>query len=415
MTDSTDRELIISRKVVAQNVQILYFVDQYPKLSASFVINEIKELSNRGHDITIFAKSSGDENIEHEEVEDIEAPIYYSGTPDYRSILDLFDRRVLNRRVMSNTLFFDKVLDHARYLYYAKHISKVLDNEDIDLIQSHFAVPDRIAMTYVADRYGTPCTVTAHAYDIFSSPDIPMLRRICNNVDYVIVPSEYNKLYLLNDVEINNRIGVVPATTDLEKFGADDVAETEERILTVARLVEKKGHEFAIRAVAELLDEGHEINYYIVGKGDRRSYLEKEVKKVGIEESVYFLGHVPDSRLRDELGRASIFLLPCVVASDGDRDAMPVVLKEAMASKTVCVSTTVSAIPELITDGQDGLLVEPRNPDALANAIGELLNNKKQRDKLAESGYRTVHENFDITESVDRLESIFSGLVTETE
>jgi glycosyltransferase involved in cell wall biosynthesis len=136
------------------------------------------------------------------------------------------------------------------------------------------------------------------------------------------------------------------------------------------------------------------------------------VKQYGIEDHVEFLGHVPDERLKKELSEASVFILPCVIAEDGDRDAMPVVLKEAMASETACVSTTVSAIPELITNGLDGLLVPQKEPEELASAIQELLDNPEKRKKIAENGSETVYNRFDISDSVDTLTDVFESLQT---
>jgi glycosyltransferase involved in cell wall biosynthesis len=133
-------------------------------------------------------------------------------------------------------------------------------------------------------------------------------------------------------------------------------------------------------------------------------------KEYDIEDHVEFLGNVSDEQLKKELSEASVFVLPCVIAEDGDRDAMPVVLKEAMASETACVSTTVSAIPELITDGYDGLLVPEKEPDELASAIQELLENPERTKNIAENGRETVHDKFDISESVDTLTEVFESL-----
>ena len=159
-----------------------------------------------------------------------------------------------------------------------------------------------------------------------------------------------------------------------------------------------------------LIKQGYNVEYHIIGTGDRKDRLQQQVKEYGIEEHVEFLGHVSDERLKKELSEASVFVLPCVIAEDGDRDAMPVVLKEAMASETACVSTTVSAIPELITDGHDGLLVPEKEPDKLASAIQELLDNPEKKENIAEYGRETVHTKFDISESVDTLTEVFKSL-----
>jgi glycosyltransferase involved in cell wall biosynthesis len=228
-------------------------------------------------------------------------------------------------------------------------------------------------------------------------------------MDHVIVPSEYNRDYLREEIGIENEITVVPATTQVKKF-EPSAPTVENRLLIVARLVEKKGYPYGIEAANTLIEQGYDVEYHIVGTGDRKDRLQQQVKEYGIEDHVKFLGHVSDERLKKELSEASVFVLPCVIAEDGDRDAMPVVLKEAMASETACVSTTVSAIPELITDGHDGLLVPEKEPDELASAIKELLDNPEKRKKIGENGRETVHNKFDISESVDTLTEVFESL-----
>ena len=104
-------------------------------------------------------------------------------------------------------------------------------------------------------------------------------------------------------------------------------------------------------------------------------------------------------------------MLPCVIASNGDRDVAPVALKEAMAMQTACISTTISAIPELITDGNDGILVEPNDASALANSITKLIDNPERRKTLAENGRRTVETKFDITHTVDELVNVFNTVI----
>jgi glycosyltransferase involved in cell wall biosynthesis len=251
--------------------------------------------------------------------------------------------------------------------------------------------------------------VTAHAYEIFSNPNVQRLHRVCSRFDHVIVPSNYNKRYLREEVGVNTEMSVVPATTDVEKFepSADCVSG---RLLTVARLVEKKGHEYAIDAVAQLVEQGYDVEYHIVGSGEREEFLRERVRDRGVEAYVEFLGHVSDERLNRELQEAELFVLPCVVTADGDRDITPVALREAMATATVCVSTIISAIPEVITDGHDGVLVEPNDAEVVANAVSELLDDSSQREELAQNARETIETKFDIRIAVDKLEGIFGSV-----
>ncbi|MBX0325908.1 glycosyltransferase family 4 protein [Halomicroarcula sp. F13] len=396
-----------------QRLGILYYVGSFPKLSESFILNEINELYNRGHNIAIFALNDPGENITHEEYQDIEVPIYYADD-SYTDFPRLLSKKPAQMALSDTTNGFFKHFSLKRIghnLLLGKQCSEFIESLDfgVSVVNAHFASSTRIGAMLAARHHGIPCTVTAHASEIFCSPNVPQIRYICDSMDHVIVPSEYNRDYLRKEIGIENNITVVPATTQVEKF-EPSAPTVENRLLTVARLVEKKGYPYGIEAVDNLIKQGYNVEYHIVGTGDRKDWLQQQVKEYGIGDHVKFLGHISDERLQKELSEASVFVLPCVIAEDGDRDAMPVVLKEAMASETACVSTTVSAIPELITDGHDGLLVSEKESDKIASAIQELLDNPEKREDIAENGRETVHNKFNICKSVDMLIEVFESL-----
>ena len=392
-------------------MKILYVVSEFPKLSESFVINEIYELHQRGHDIVVWSIRRPDEDIIHDEVNDIELTIYYAEKLSFRSLSEFFSGRILNMRVLRGSLFIDSPSYQAYCLLLGKQIiEKIEDESEIDIIHSHFAGSSRLAVTYAAAYHNIPCTVTAHANEIFSSPNIRRLQRVCSRFDHVIVPSEYNKRYLRDHIGINTQMTVVPATTSVDKFEPSEGC-VRGRLLTIARLVEKKGYKYTIDAVAELVNQGYDVEYHIVGTGERENLLREQVRERNIEDNVKFLGHVSDEKLESELHEANIFVLPCVIASDGDRDVAPVALKEAMATQTACISTSISAIPELITDGQDGILVEPNDSEAVADALTSLLDDPNYRKELAANGRATVENKFDISQTVDQLVEVFQSCI----
>lgn len=394
-----------------ERLGIVYYLDKYPKLSQSFVLNEIVELKRQGNDVAVFSLFEPEENITHVEYNKFDLPVYRSN-PSYKDVWQLASPII---RYFSNiytatslSLFSPKTL--AKNALFGIQCAKFINRLDftVDVIHGHFANSNKLGSIFASNYHSIPCTVTAHAYEIFRSPNVAMIKYICDQMDHVIVPSEYNMNYLQNEIQVTNEMTIVPATTKIDKFNpvSDPVPG---RILTIARLVEKKGIEYAIDAVRMLIDQGHDVNYHIIGRGKREESLRQRVLDRGIEDHVTFLGHVSDERLKIELSEACLFLLPCVVASDGDRDAMPVVLKEAMAAQTACVSTTVSAIPELITDGKDGRLVPPEDPKAIADVAGDLLKNENKRNKLAQNGRETVETKFDISTSVADLMKVFKG------
>lgn len=388
-------------------MDIIYVLNRFPSLSESFVLNELYELEQRGHDLAVFSQLPPSEDITHTEFDDLDIPVYYADPPSVHSLPNFCSDKILNPTVLKQSLFIDYPHHHAFLLNLAKQIADAIESEGgVDLIHSHFANHSRMAATYAAAYYNIPCTVTAHATEIFTPTSETRLQRVCSRHDHIITPSEYTKRYLKETVGTTTDISVVPATTNVDKF-EPSTGSVSGRLLTVARLVEKKGHEYAIAAVGELIANGYDVEYHIVGKGSRESELREYARMHEVEDHVKFLGHVSDDRLRRELHEAEVFVLPCVIASDGDRDVSPVSLKEAMATETACVSTTVSAIPEIITNGEDGILVNHRTMDRLADEIASLLDNPERRQQIAKSARETMVEGFNISTTVNSLVDVF--------
>ncbi|ELY87075.1 glycosyltransferase [Natrinema altunense] len=396
-----------------EELGVLYYVDSFPKLSETFILNEIYELYQRGYNVAVFAQNNPEEDISHTEYRGINIPVYYVDT-SCTSLHQLFSKKSIQmaKNTPISSVFSNLSLKQSTYNFFlGNECRKFIDSLDfdIDIIHAHFASTTRIGGLLAARYHDIPCTVTAHAVEIFKNPNPDEIKFICDSMNHVIVPSKYNYRYLRDEIGIDNDITVVPATTRIEKF-EPSASPVKNRLLTVARLVEKKGCSYGIEAINDLVEKGYNLEYHIIGTGDREDLLRQQVQKYGIGDHVKFLGNVSDETLQKELNDASIFLLPCVIADDGDRDAMPVVLKEAMASETACVSTTVSAIPELITDGHDGLLVPQKQSEELAAAIRQLLDKPQQRRRIAENGRKTVHNKFDISGSVDTLTEIFNSV-----
>jgi len=157
-------------------------------------------------------------------------------------------------------------------------------------------------------------------------------------------------------------------------------------ILTVARLQKKKGIKYGILAVKKLVKQFPKIQYRIVGSGELENILKKMISLLGLEKNVKLLGSLDDASLMKELSKATLFILPCVRSENNDMDSTPVSLMEAMYLKIPVISTKLAGIPELVENGKEGLLVEPRNINQLAEAIKLLLENEDLRRKMGENG-----------------------------
>lgn len=391
-------------------MKIAYVLGIFPKLSESFIINEIVELIKSGHDIQIFSMELPIEHVMHEEIEkyNIIGRTHYF---NFKHIFKVnfiilwkyffigFTKDILKLRISLNILRLN-----LKLAYFAT----IMHNNNVELIHTHFATMGSIARK-LSKILGVPYTLTAHAFDIYINPNADELRRTMDNAESVITISEYNKNHLQNEIGITNRIDVIRCGIDLEKFNTQRRVKTNARIkiLTVARLVEKKGIEYLIKAIPIIIKEKTDCDFIIVGSGPLKDYLHMLVHDLNLEGFVQFKGDVDDFELMRYYENADIFILPCIIAENGDLDGIPVSIMEAMAMELPVVSTIVSGIPELVEDGISGILVIPKNETAIANAIIKLHKDRQLRHEMGEKGRKIIAKKFNIVSESEKLIRIF--------
>lgn len=390
-------------------MKIGYVLYAFPALSESFILNEIVELLKKGHEVTIFSLSRSQDNIFHNEVEEYELlkrTHFLPAQPNYLSKLRfrLFSLGTFGWKYPSEDLK-SKTFSIAAAKYYFKIAKKL----DLDVIQSHFNRVAAHTAMLLGQYLGVPYTFTAHAVDIFVVPNIIALKTRMEKAKAVITPSYYNREYLhtLTDVD-KNKINVVRACLNIEKFKHIKRNPDDFRILTVCRLVEKKGLKYSILAIKKILHEFPETSYRIVGSGPLENELKKLVDQLGLKENIKFLGDITDDSLIFELSKATIFVLPCIQAKNGDMDVCPLTLQEAMIARVPVVSTIIASIPELIENKKEGLLVEPKNVKQLVEAMKNLLEHKNLRKMLGENGRKKIENNFNISYEVKKMLEIWS-------
>jgi glycosyltransferase involved in cell wall biosynthesis len=265
---------------------------------------------------------------------------------------------------------------------------------------------------FVHHLTGIPYTFTAHAKDIYFDVKPRLLEAKIRHARAVVTVSEYNRRHLIRLTHPTQaqKVHCVYNGMDLSRYaGCDSVTEepTVPSILTVARLIDKKGISDLIRACHILRERGRSFRVEIVGKGPLRDSLKTQVHLLGLQNIVRFRGALPQEMVREAYRQAAIFALPCVISEDGDRDGIPTVLLEAMACGLAVVSTGVSGIPELVESGRDGILVQPRNPEMLAEALDRLLSDADLRKQLGAAASKKVARDFSVERSVTELLGLF--------
>ena len=389
-------------------MNILYYLGSFPKISESFILNEIYELEKRGHNVVVFAVNQPQEGIEHQEYNEIDIPVCYADPLNYTDAINLLSPKVLRPKILQNAKFKASLKTHFAAFNWSKQCIEFVSELDleVDLIHSHFTTASRFSGQYVASYYNIPFTMTAHAYDLYNNPNKEQLEHIVDNIDHLVTISEYNKNYVRDKISEKTPNTVIHAGIRPEKFEPSS-SSVDQRILTVSRFVEKKGLPYAIKAVSKIVDDHPSLQYHIVGSGKMKSEIENQIKELRLADTVEILGNVTDERLLAELNEASCFLLPCIVADSGDQDGIPVSLMEAMAMETPPISTNVSGIPELIDDRQNGFTVESKNTNELAEAISSILGSPEKQRRFGTRGRKKIISNFNITKEAAKLESVF--------
>lgn len=279
------------------------------------------------------------------------------------------------------------------------------------LIHAHFASGPALSALNASADTGIPFGFTAHAYDIYKEPiDWELMKEKCRAASFVRCISEFNKNHLIQKTGVEEgRFVVIPCGVDTERFHPDE--ETRENthggktILTAGGLVPPKGIPRLLEAMADPRLRQIGCRLVIAGDGPERSGLERQATKLDI--NVTFLGGVDNESMPRLYREADMFVIPCVTATDGHHDGIPVALMEAMASGTPVVSSNISGIPELIEDDVSGLLTPEDSIEPLVEAILRVLTDEALSVRLARAGRERVHDRFDIRDVARRLHDLF--------
>lgn len=296
------------------------------------------------------------------------------------------------------------------------YLAAEIERQGIPHIHAHFALNATTLALVVARLTGASFSFTAHANDIFA--DQVILKEKIKAARFIVAISEYNKRFLVEysgDPRVAGKIHVVHSGIPVTDFSLDHhpvrPASAPPLVLSVARLVEKKGFPFLIQACRYLRDRGYCARCIILGSGPQEGELRRLIHDLDLEGWVELPGWLDQTQVRAYLREATAFALPCIVAEDGDRDGIPASLMEAMAMAKPCVSTAISGIPELIEDGCSGLLVAEKDAVALADALSRLLDDAELGRRLGRAGREKVIDRFNCDDIAAQLFHLF---VTET-
>ena len=257
---------------------------------------------------------------------------------------------------------------------------------------------------------GMPFSITAHAKDIYLSPPSDLSRKMAR-AKFIVTCNDYNRRYL-EELDADVPIIKIYHGLDPQLFKAEaalDPSAGAPLLLSVGRLRPKKGFHCLLDACALLKIGGHKFRCVIAGYGPLREELEARIDRLGLGATISLAGMLTQEEVIALYKQASLFVLPCRITADGDRDGIPNVLAEAMAMELPVVSTNVSGIPELVEHNRSGILVRPEAPVELAAAIARLLDQPQLRQELGRAGRTKVCQLFAAEKNAAQLKAHFLG------
>lgn len=396
-------------------MKIAYYLTEFPVISETFVLNQITGLVDLGHQVDILVLRHGDTTVIHSDVHRYKLLDNVKLAGDS---VELMPRNKLSRlvavfgifarastaqkRVLIRSLNFFKFGADALHLcLFFRSWTALNSDSHYDLVHSHFGNNGRRAATLKAvGALNAPVVTTFHGHDI--------TRDVIKNG-----PDSYNFLFVHGSLFLpvsnlwqqeliklgcpEKKIRVHRMGIAVEDFAINTHSQKEVcTILTVARLVEKKGVTYAVSAMKKVVAVHNQVRYLIVGDGPLEAELQQQINETGLQDHVQMLGWKNQEEINTLTAGTDIFLLPSVTASSGDKEGVPVVLMEAMARAIPVVSTVHSGIPELVDTDKSGYLVPERDIDSLADRLISLIQQPQLREKMGHSGREKVLKEFNI-------------------
>jgi len=405
---------------------VVFVLKGYPRLSETFIAQEILALEQRGLEILIVSLRHPTDRKTHPIHQLIRSALLY--LPEYlyqepRRVWRgwLRSRQCLGYRAALRAWLADLRRDptpnRIRRFGQALVLAAELP-ENVNHLHAHFLHTPASVTRYAALIMGLGWTVSAHAKDIWTVPAWEKRAKLAEAV-WVVTCTEAGRGHLAGLALRQNKVALCYHGLDLERFPAaparssrSDGSDPENPValLSVGRLVAKKGYEDLLEALA-LLPTGLEWRFVHIGGGPLRSPLLHQAARLGLSRKIEWRGALAQPDVLESYRQADLFVIASKVTKDGDRDGLPNVLIEAQSQRLACIATDVSGIPELIEKGVTGLLVPPDDPVRLSQAISTLIRDPARRAAMGAAGERRVHGNFAMQSGIDVLAMRFRLLL----
>ncbi len=393
--------------------KLVYLIGTYPLLTTTFIDREITLLRQWGIDLQIISirRPPAEIPLSGHQIALGRDVLYLLPVNVLKLLSSQVFYAVARPRAFFGTLFYLLTRPHPGWtsrlkslLHFGEGVyaAYLLRRQQFHEIHAHFADRAGTVALVISRLTGKPYSLSLHAAeDIFVHPTL--LNEKIMGARQAVTCTLYNKAHLetLLGQNLAHKITHAPHGLDLTLYRPGSrILNGKPLILAVGQLAERKGFAHLVEACFLLKRDGYDFRCEIVGEGPQRGTLEGMLARLGLEDRVALCGALPHEAVVEKYREAALFVLPCIQSADGNLDGIPNVLLEAMAMQLPVISTRVSAIPELVEDGVNGLLVEPGDAAGLARAAATLLESPQQAGRLGRRGRESVLAGYNLEANV---------------
>lgn len=405
---------------MAKKLKIAVVVNEFPSVSITFILNQVIGLLEKGHDVDIVSsRKSLVRGCAHEKLQKynlLDRTIYQREMPFERFERLVLFVQILSKYIWNNLNVIYRCLNLKKYGFFESlnrlFLSEPFLRKKYDVVHCQFG-PLGKKYIFLKDIMDVKFVTSFRGYDIthiLKENSTDYYNELFDKGDLVLPVCKYFKDKLIELGCLEQKIEVLYSGLYIEDFipvNRKPSVNGALQIVSIGRLVEKKGIKNGILAISKLKEKNVSVSYTIIGEGILESELKNAVKELNLEDIVKFTGALSDNEVYQHLLSADVFMLPCVTAQDGDQEGIPNVLKEAMLMEIPVLSTQHSGIPELIEHPKSGLLVEENDIEALVDQLVYVNTHSKECRGIGLEGRKVVESKFNIGELTNRLEKLY--------
>lgn len=395
-----------------------YVLKKFPRNSETFILNEILALQRHGADVTVFSLNRPDDGVYHRGLSELKRPVVYmlGRRPETMPAHLAASWPMLEQKREAVWGQFEDLVSGKRpdtfgILNWGLDLAHLLKKHRIDRMHAHFATIAAYVARAANALTDIPYSVTCHAKDIYrEGVTADRFTSLLGKSDFVVTVCDANKNYIHENLEGQKLdLRVLYNGVDVNAFHPNHrKPSSQPTILSVGRLVEKKGFHVLFDALAKMKQQGFTPKCQIIGDGEDADRLKKQVEELQLD-NVEWLGMRTQDEVRAAMAQATVMALPCIIGADGNRDALPTVLLEAQAAGLPILSTPVGGVEEIADFGKAGVLVEPNDVDGLARELTSLLGDSKRLQQLSIAGRARAERCFDLSTNVGKLLSWYQN------